>query len=95
MSQINELKIQKDYIKGSLQVTCSRTTRPKRARGYHTVRDPCETKVKKHNGHNLKVKILYYQQCTKYTEPIPMGISYNTLMMELPVSQVEPETGRN
>jgi len=26
----------------------------------------------------LKVKILYYQQCTKYTEPIPMWISYNT-----------------
>ena len=54
MSHINELKIQKDYIKGSIQVTYSRTTRPKRALGYHTVRDPCETKVKKHNGHNQK-----------------------------------------
>jgi len=40
------------------------------------------------------VKNLYYQQCTKYTEPTPMWISYKTLMMELPANQVEPETGQ-
>ena len=64
MSQINELKIQKDYIKGSIQVTYFRTTRPKRALGYHTTRDPCETKVKKHNGHNTKVKLHNQHQIT-------------------------------
>ena len=40
------------------------------------------------------VKILYYQQCTKYTEPTPMWSSYKTLKMELPVSQIEPEMGQ-